>query len=268
MAGSSDKDERDTLDLEGNIGSAKETSASAGTATERNSVSPRTTQTGSGAGTPRYTVTAEQLRAAREALERSQREQVEKAQHPVEAPKAPRERTVKVKQTPKPTVSPMTGVLAAATKKLQEPRTKKERETVADENDPQQELATLVSSVVVIIIATQHWPKEIEPNDDEVNGLSYHLTNIIFRHFPIKAGLSADFLDIIGILAVSASWYSRASEYAKNSGQPKSGGSDGHKPARPIPPKPSGASQPLNDIEMLDPATASFLRYNPGGAQS
>lgn len=213
--------------------------------------------------------TADQLRAAREALAKSRAdnqtiaalEEAQKSKRKSSTPAPAVEREVVIKQSEKPKKSALTGILDAATEKLAEPRTKRAKEKTAEENDPQQELSTLISSLIVIGVTAANMPKEIKPEDDEIDGFSYHFTNIIFRHIPIKHGLPADFLDIIGMLAILASWYSRAAPYL--SGDDNSG-NNGRKP----PPKPRQPVIPPDDISMVDPQTAAFLRHGGNGQNS
>lgn len=67
----------------------------------------------------------------------------------------------------------------------------------------------LVVSVITLLVAVAKVPEQVKPNGDEINLFSEHLSGIMLRHLPINNKLSADALDVIGLIAVTASWYSR-----------------------------------------------------------
>ncbi len=212
--------------------------------------------------------TLEQLKAARARLEADRARAAEEntaleaTQKTIKSTAKPAgkpvEREVRVKQSDEPKHSSFSSMLEAASEKLAEPRTKKAKEKAAEENDPQQELSTLISSVIVIVITAANFPQNVKPDDDEIHGFSYHITNILFRHVPIKHGLPADFLDIIGIMAITASWYSRVAPFLTGGGDHP--GNSGKRPTPPRRPTP-----PPDDISMVDPATAAFLISGASG---
>lgn len=76
---------------------------------------------------------------------------------------------------------------------------------------PQQreELATMASSLIVLLIAASNVPDEIAPDTDEINGVSEHLIKILARHVDLSKRLTGDVLDIIGIIAIASGWYAR-----------------------------------------------------------
>lgn len=71
------------------------------------------------------------------------------------------------------------------------------------------ELATLVSSGLVLILAAANVPDDLAPSDDERDGVSEHLVKILARHVDLSKKLSGDVLDIIGIIAITSSYYRR-----------------------------------------------------------
>lgn len=71
------------------------------------------------------------------------------------------------------------------------------------------EFATLVSTVIILLVALWPAPDTVKPNELEVNALSEHLSNIVLRHFDLSGAITADVLDVIGIIAVTGTWLSR-----------------------------------------------------------
>lgn len=120
---------------------------------------------------------------------------------------------------------------------------------------PQQEFATLVSGLIVIVSTAANLPKEAQPTDEETNGIAYHISNIFIRHIPIKAGLSADVFDVLGIMAVLASWYSHAAPHINRN----------KKEPRPTwVTTDTRTTTPVDDISQVDPAVSDFLNPKKG----
>lgn len=93
-----------------------------------------------------------------------------------------------------------------------EPRWKKYQRGKKERQDKQQaDIGTLVSTILVILIALWSVPQEIKPTNDEVDQFSDHLAGIIYRHTPVGA-LSEDVLDLVGMAAVVGVYLTRTSE--------------------------------------------------------
>jgi hypothetical protein len=71
------------------------------------------------------------------------------------------------------------------------------------------ELATLVSTILILVLATWPAPDEVKPNSTEVDAFSEHLSSIIVRHIDISGAITGDILDAVGLLAVIGSWLTR-----------------------------------------------------------
>lgn len=161
---------------------------------------------------------------------------------------------VVVAQPEEPPKSTFQSILDSATQKLSEKSgivdNKPTIGRLPENATPQQEFATLVSGIIVIISTAANLPKEVKPSDEETSGLAYHISNIFMRHIPLKAGLSADVFDVLGIMAVLASWYSRAAPYMNLNKKEK---------------RPSWVTTdtrnttPTDDISQVDPAVSDFL---------
>lgn len=87
--------------------------------------------------------------------------------------------------------------------------TKWRRKQKGKSGEAEVEFAALVSSLFVVIVVVWRAPEEIKPNEDESNGISNRVSKIILRHVDISGRMTADMLDLIGILAIGASWYAR-----------------------------------------------------------
>jgi len=72
-----------------------------------------------------------------------------------------------------------------------------------------EDFAVLVVSVVTLLVTFAKIDERVKPNGDEINLFSEPLARILLRHLPINNKLSADALDIIGMMAATATWYAR-----------------------------------------------------------
>lgn len=145
---------------------------------------------------------------------------------------------------------------------------KKKWNSYAKKKEMESELATLITSVLVLIVAAIPASESVKPNDDETSVVSTHITKILLRHDLMTGKFSGDALDVIAIIAVCSSWYSRAA--------PEIRAMRAHKPSA----KPSSKDSPVTDTgtgfgEVVSPianasrATASWLDdalANEGGA--
>lgn len=71
------------------------------------------------------------------------------------------------------------------------------------------DLPTILSSVITLVFSALGTAPEIRPNNEEIGGLSYYGSRLLLRHIDLNSALTADTLDIIGILSISAGWYMR-----------------------------------------------------------
>lgn len=111
-----------------------------------------------------------------------------------------------------------------------EPRWKKYARN-RGQNKAKEEFATLVSSLLVIASTAWNVPETIKPSKDEITGISTHLTGIILRHVDISNAMTADVIDVIGILAISGAYFSRVGPELKSlRGGGAPGGGSGPRP--------------------------------------
>lgn len=76
----------------------------------------------------------------------------------------------------------------------------------------QEEISTIVITLLTLIISGLNIPSNIKPNEEEVNGFSVPVTRLLLRHIPVVSKLSADALDIIGILGTISAYYIRTGD--------------------------------------------------------
>lgn len=77
-------------------------------------------------------------------------------------------------------------------------------------------VASLLTSMMVMLVAGWQVPDEIKPNEDELGAVSGFSTSILLRHVNISGRLTQDVMDGIGIIAVVASYLSRTNEARRN----------------------------------------------------
>lgn len=118
-----------------------------------------------------------------------------------------------------------------------------------------EDFSILVVSVITLLVAVAKVDDRVKPNESEINLFSDHLSGIMLRHLPINNKLSADALDIIGMMAVTATWYSRiphnltdanATQPTQQPTQPAK--ANGHIPQTPIEAASPEAGDWLNNI--------------------
>lgn len=97
---------------------------------------------------------------------------------------------------------------------------KKGRKPKEQEN-LQEDFSTLVTSLLVVVVTAWNAPEQIKPNNDELGGLSFRITRITLRHIDLSGKVTADVLDLIGIIAIGASYYSRVAPQLKQLQQPR-----------------------------------------------
>jgi hypothetical protein len=93
--------------------------------------------------------------------------------------------------------------------------TKKDGRGRPSKTKSQDEFSSIVVIVLTLVLSLSNIPAEVKPNDSEIGVFSKHLTGIMIRHLPISGKLSADGLDIIGMLAIMSTWYARVQPVIK-----------------------------------------------------
>lgn len=166
--------------------------------------------------------------------------------------------------------NPVTDLLTRATARIGQVEEEEEEIPVKKSHRRPQnnrvEVENLITSVLALGLAASNLPREIQPNTDEIGGISYHLTRILARHLPLNTGLTADALDIIGLITISSSWYARVSPELRRRAEEKHAAKIGI----PVPASVQSTSiSPDNDIAISDAAVDQFLndalRHAPGG---
>jgi hypothetical protein len=112
------------------------------------------------------------------------------------------------------------GILGGGIESLQdklgtgEKATKQKKKWVPPEKRKEQEgnIATLITSLLIMIVASLNTPDDLKPNEDEINAVSGFSVSILLRHVNISGRLTADVIDVIGIVAVSAGYWARTSK--------------------------------------------------------
>ncbi len=131
-----------------------------------------------------------------------------------------------------------------------------------DQSNLQEDFSTLVTSVFVLVVAAWNAPETVKPNNDEVNGLSFRVTRIILRHVDLSGRITADVLDLIGIIAIGASYYSRVAPDIKrlNGSKPNTQTIEGNKIY--VPSDVSDETRPwVTPIEQADPNMKNWLDH-------
>ena len=180
-----------------------------------------------------------------------------------------------------PDDNPLSGLLSRATARLESgdyedeseaPPKKRGRPAASKFGDSQTDLANLLTSLLALVIASITIPDELKPNNEEQAGVSYYAVKILMRHFPASKMLSADMLDIIGLLSIVAGYTARIMPLLPKQAAPDPIPGPAPRPNITAPVHKNGngktpqaaAPIPVNDIEALDPVTAGWLK-NAGG---
>ncbi len=71
------------------------------------------------------------------------------------------------------------------------------------------EVTTAISSLLVLFLASWKVPDELKPNEAETEAVSNYATRLLLRHVDLSGRLTADALDVIGIVAVLSGYYAR-----------------------------------------------------------
>jgi hypothetical protein len=147
------------------------------------------------------------------------------------------------------------GLLARATQALKDDDSPKLSQSKKVTPKAREDFSVLVVSVVTLLVTFAKVDERVKPNGDEINIFSEHISGIMLRHLPISNKMSADALDIIGLMAVTATWYSRVhadlnpgpvADRAQPQQTPVK--ANGHKPQTPIEAASPQAGEWLNTI--------------------
>jgi hypothetical protein len=132
-----------------------------------------------------------------------------------------------------------------------------------EKEETKAELATLVSTIIVLLLAMWPAPDSVKPNQAETDGFSEHTCSIIVRHIDLSGKITGDVLDVIGLLAVIGSWLTRVGpELRAINEQNEKTKVVGGVPTKALK---SGKTMPVQEvrsktpIEELSPATKSYL---------
>ncbi len=77
-------------------------------------------------------------------------------------------------------------------------------------------IATLVTSIFIMLVAGWQVPDELKPSEEEINAVSGFSTSILLRHVDISGRLTADVIDVIGIIGITAAYVTRTSVAWRN----------------------------------------------------
>lgn len=145
--------------------------------------------------------------------------------------------------------------------------TKWRRKQKGKSSEAEIEFASLVSSLFVVIVAVWRAPEEVKPNDNEIDGVSNRVSKIILRHVDISGRMTADVLDLIGIIAIGASWYARVAPairaYSSTSGKPQQS-------AKTITPQSGNGERDdewITPIQQADPGLKNWLDRAASGEE-
>ena len=120
-------------------------------------------------------------------------------------------------QSDNPILDRARGILGGGVDKLQDklgaPPEKLSRKTREKQEDS---ISTLLTAILVMMIAGWKVPTDLKPNEEEVNAVSGCATSILLRHINISGRLTADVIDAIGIVATVSVYYTRTSEGWRN----------------------------------------------------
>lgn len=92
-----------------------------------------------------------------------------------------------------------------------EPRQRKKWVSPAKRQEQEGNITTLVTSLIIMLVAGWKVPDELKPSEDEMTAVSGLSTSILLRHVNISGRLTQDVLDGIGIVAVVAMYITRTS---------------------------------------------------------
>lgn len=72
-----------------------------------------------------------------------------------------------------------------------------------------EDFSTIIVTIMTLALSAWNVPDDLKPNDDELQAFSVPATRMLLRHVPITAKLSADALDVIGMIGAMSGYYAR-----------------------------------------------------------
>lgn len=106
------------------------------------------------------------------------------------------------------------GILEQANRILNQPAAKTiyNRRYKAKKQAQSADFSNVVVTLLTLIFASWDRPSDLKPNEDEINAFSVPCTKMLLRHIPITSKLSADALDVIGMIGAASAYYVRTRE--------------------------------------------------------
>jgi len=72
-----------------------------------------------------------------------------------------------------------------------------------------EDFSTIIVTLMTLAIAAFNVPDDIQPDNDEMQAFSIPATRLLLRHFPLANKLSADMLDVIGMISALSAYSMR-----------------------------------------------------------
>ena len=101
------------------------------------------------------------------------------------------------------------GVKSTDTERAEKLRGYREKYKAKKKGSTNEDFSTIVVTLLTLALSAWNVPADLKPNGDEVNALSVPATRMLLRHVPITAKLSADALDVIGMIGAMSAYYAR-----------------------------------------------------------
>ena len=95
------------------------------------------------------------------------------------------------------------------------PKSKGKKKNIESAGVGEEEFYALVVAGVALVLSFWNVPRQVKPNQDEIDIFSSHLSKIAIRHLPVVTQMSPDLLDVVGMFAVASSYYARVSDDLK-----------------------------------------------------
>lgn len=127
---------------------------------------------------------------------------------------------------------------------------------------PQQreDITTLVSSLLALLMAAWSVPPGLKPDEDEVGALASYSTRLLLRHVNLSGRITADVLDVIGIVAVVSGWYARTAPAWRVYMESQQKALEPARRSEAEPSQPGQASGPADPIAEAAPEVDEFLQ--------
>jgi hypothetical protein len=75
-----------------------------------------------------------------------------------------------------------------------------------------EDFSTIVITLLTLALSAWQPPADIKPNEDELQAFSVPVTRMLLRHIPIAKKMSADMVDIVGMIGAISAYYVRTGE--------------------------------------------------------